>query len=132
MVPFEGSPVGEKVNIVRSKSREDETNQITKDLEQLLSRGIEPTDILILTNKTMSESSIKPIEKVSGVAFEWTGRKPNKKSKCIQVSNINNFKGLEAPVILVVDFLIADVETRPEYLYTQASRAKNILNIYLN
>jgi len=132
MVPFEGSPSGEKVNVVKSNSQEEETKKITTDLEKFLSRGIAPTDILILTNKPMSESSIKPIDIVSGVSFEWTGRKPNHKSKCIQVSNINNFKGLEASVVLVVDFLKDDVKIRAEYLYTQASRAKNILNIYLS
>ena len=132
MVPFEESPVGEKVNIVKSNSQEEETKQVTKDLEKLLSRGVEPTDILILTNKPMPKSSINPIQKVSGVGFEWTGRKPNHKSKRIQVSNINNFKGLEAPVVLIVDYSNTDVKKRSEYLYTQASRARNILNIYLS
>jgi len=131
MVPFEQSPVGEEVKVVTSHSQAEETEAVKTDIEKLLSRGVNPADILVLTNKPMPESSIKPIEKVGGVKFEWCGRKPNHRSKCIQTSNINNYKGLESPVVLIVDFAKEDVKAKPEYLYTQASRAKNILIVYL-
>ncbi len=131
MIPFESSPVGEKVAVVKTASKQDETEKVRIDLEKLLSRGIKPTDILILTNSTMPESSIKPLSKIGNIGLEWAGRKSNHRSKCIQISNINNFKGLEAPVVLIVDFLSSDVSSKSEHLYTQASRAKNILKIYL-
>jgi superfamily I DNA and RNA helicase len=51
-------------------------------------------------------------------------------SSAIQVTNIQNFKGLEADVLLVTGLGKSGYAEAPELLYTQASRARLLLKIY--
>ena len=88
--------------------------------------GLDPSDVVILTAKTIESSWIDQGKKYAGHELSCEGE-PGK----ILFTTIRKFKGLEAEVILIVDAqmsALTNLENR-RLLYTGSSRAKNLLNI---
>ena len=95
-------------------------------MKRVTDEGLNPSDIVILTAKTIESSWIDPSKKFAGVSLSCDGE-PDK----ILFTTIRKFKGLEAEAVLIVDAQMSAL-TVPEnrrLLYTGSSRAKNLLNI---
>ncbi|MDO4765090.1 MAG: ATP-binding domain-containing protein [Eubacteriales bacterium] len=112
---------------VRFYNRKDEEEKIVSDfIKCVLDEGLQPSDIVILTAKTVESSWIDPEKKYAGQKLSCKGE-----AEKILFTSIRKFKGLEAEAILIVDMQMSAL-TNPEdrrLLYTGASRAKNLLNI---
>lgn len=122
-------PVGEDIVIKKSSTIEEQTTLLQSTLRKLLDNSIPPGDIVILINSPMNESAIANLKKVGGTKIEWMRRSYRRDSRSIQVTNINNFKGLEAPVILILGYNIMEDKN---ILYTQISRANLLLYLFEN
>jgi hypothetical protein len=131
MVGFENSPAGQPVRFENSSSLKEESIRIRDCVESFLKEGVEPGKIVILINKSLAESSVSAIQKIGRYPVEWMGKTYRPDAPLIQVTNITNFKGLEADVILVTGIGKQEHTKVPEMLYTQASRARLLLSIYL-
>lgn len=131
MVPFERSPLGQPVAIHEVSGAREEKAKIAEDVKVLLKEGVPPGEIVILTNTPYRESELVTLDQIGTNPVEWMGRSYRRDSRAIQISNISSFKGLEASAVLLVGCTAADVQANPEILYTQASRAKSLLKIYL-
>lgn len=112
---------------VRFYNRKDEEEKIVSDfIKRVLDEGLQPSDIVILTAKTVESSWIDPEKKYAGQKLSCKGEDGK-----ILFTSIRKFKGLEAEAILIVDVQMSAL-TNPEnrrLLYTGASRAKNLLYI---
>lgn len=108
-------------------TKETELEKIVIDfVKRVTDEGLNPSDIVILTAKTIESSWIDPSKKFAGVSLSCDGE-PDK----ILFTTIRKFKGLEAEAVLIVDAQMSAL-TVPEnrrLLYTGSSRAKNLLNI---
>jgi AAA domain/Nuclease-related domain len=130
MVGFENSPAGHPVQFKTASSQKEETELIRNDIESFLKEGVDPGKIVILLNQPMAESAVSLIQQIGRYPVEWMGRTYRPDLARIQVTNIRNFKGLEADVLLVTGLGIHESVEAPELLYTQASRARLLLTIY--
>ncbi len=108
-------------------TKESELDKIVTDfVKRVTDEGLNPSDIVILTAKTIESSWIDPSKKYAGVSLSCDGE-PDK----ILFTTIRKFKGLESEAVLIVDAQMSAL-TVPEnrrLLYTGSSRAKNLLNI---
>ena len=104
-----------------------EQEKIVNDfIKRVLGEGLDLSDIVILTAKTVETSWIS-LEKTYAGQTLSCNQEPGK----ILFTTIRKFKGLEAEAILIVDAQMSAL-TNPEnrrLLYTGTSRAKNLLNI---
>jgi DNA helicase IV len=130
MVGFENSPAGQPVIFRDSSTLREQAETIKNDVASFLKEGVEPGKIVILINRPMAESAVSSIQKIGRHPVEWMGRTYRPDASAIQVTNIRNFKGLEADILLVVGVGEQASTKAPELLYTQASRARLLLTIY--
>ncbi|MDB4414038.1 NERD domain-containing protein/DEAD/DEAH box helicase [Akkermansiaceae bacterium] len=130
MVGFEKSPAGQPVLFKESSSPKEEAEMIKNDLASFLKEGVAPGEIVILINEPLADSAVSSIQKIGRYPVEWMGRTYRPDSSKIQVTDIRNFKGLEANVLLITGLGKRYSKEAPELLYTQASRACLLLTIY--
>ena len=108
-------------------STESEEEKILSDfIKQVIDEGLDVSDVVILTAKTIESSWIDLNKKYAGHELSC-----EVESGKILFTTIRKFKGLEAEAILILDVQMSAL-TNPEdrrLLYTGASRAKNLLNI---
>jgi hypothetical protein len=130
MVGFENSPAGQPVRFENSSNLKEESEIIGNYVESFLKEGVEPGKIVILINESLAESAVSSIQKIGRYPVEWMGKTYRPDAPLIQVTNIRNFKGLEADVILVTGIEKQEATEVPEILYTQASRARLLLTIH--
>lgn len=116
-----------EIPAARFYTREDEEEKIVSDfIKRVTDEGLDPSDVVILTAKTIESSWIDPGKKYAGQELSCEGEAGK-----ILFTTIRKFKGLEAEAILIVDAQMSAL-TNPEnrrLLYTGSSRAKNLLNI---
>lgn len=116
-----------EIPAARFYTRVDEEEKIVSDfIKRVLDEGLDPSDVVILSAKTIENSWIDPGRKYAGQELSCEGE-----SGKILFTTIRKFKGLEAEAILIVDAQMSAL-TNPEnrrLLYTGSSRAKNLLNI---
>lgn len=116
-----------EIPAARFYSTEAEIEKIVSDfLRRAADEGLDPSDIVILTAKTIESSWIDPNKKFADWELSCEGEHGK-----ILFTTIRKYKGLEAEAILIVDVQMSAL-TNPEnrrLLYTGTSRAKNLLNI---
>ena len=130
MKAFERSPEGQPVVIKTATDISEQVEFIRQDLDKMLRDGIEPGKIVILIDSPMAESAVSKIEQVGRCKLDWMGRTYRADSRNIQITNINNFKGLEADVVFIVSNSDHGEGSDILELYTQASRAKLLLRLF--
>lgn len=116
-----------EIPAARFYTREDEEEKIVSDfIKRVIDEGLDPSDVVILTAKTIESSWIDLGKKYAGQELSCEGAAGK-----ILFTTIRKFKGLEAEAILIVDAKMSALKN-PEnrrLLYTGSSRAKNLLNI---
>lgn len=115
---------GEKPTLYISKTKVEACERISKIIRQCTDRGLKRSDIVILTVKTEESSIFSDVASFGGYRVT---REPG--SPGILFTSSRKFKGLESPVIIIVDMddsVFLNEEAR-RVLYVGASRARNIL-----
>jgi superfamily I DNA/RNA helicase len=128
MTPNNLSPEGLSVVIREAEEQSVLRKQIEKDLRELLAKEeVQPSDIVILSKAPFEESILKPIQSINGIPLVSMGDRFDSRKKEIQYTTIRVFKGLEAPVVFVVDLIDVQSDDFAKVLYTSASRAQVLL-----
>jgi len=114
-----------------------EENQIDKlegIVKRLLAEGIEPGDIVVLGPRKLENSFLKNSESIGGLGVVELSRNiaSNLSTKTILYSTIHSYKGLESPVIILVDINYVAQEDPQALLYVGMSRARSLLCLLLN
>ena len=114
---------GLNVDIILHKQSDEQQDQLAELLQKLNKDGIPKNDIVILSPYTYQNSRIGELARRS-----ITDDVNNRKGK-ILFSTISSFKGLESPVVILVD--IEDIEKKNSsvLLYVGMSRAKSKLYV---
>lgn len=127
MLTMEGTPEGQPIKLKSFADNKEQIEYLDKEIISLLRKGIKPNQIVILTNNPPEGSSLKGIKTLGEKRLISTYDKEfGYDTECIAQSTINVFKGLEADVIFLLD---AQNIPNNNVLYTQASRAKQLLYI---
>ena len=116
------------------KSPDDFKNRIERKIKNLIKEGISIEDIVILSPRRLKSSILAEVKKISGFPLEDGSRdlKIMEKKKVIKFSTIHSFKGLERPVIIVVDIEEVRGDSPQSLLYVSMSRAKSLLILMIN
>ncbi len=130
MVAFEQSPDGQPVIVHSGETRSAQVATIRKNLEKLIKEDVPPGQIVILIDCPLKVSSVSQIDKIGKCRLSWMGRSYRSDSRDIQITTIESFKGLEADVVFVVLGEDSELNTRPQKLYAQISRARLLLHLY--
>ena len=129
---MQDTPEGEPVKLIKFKNDVEQLNKIKDEWLRLVEQeSINPDKIVLMFNALKRESCIGNTRKFGKYPIEAVDRgsgKPN--PKAVNYTTINTFKGLETDILFIID---TDKVTNPDYkvLYTQASRAKYLLYIFI-
>lgn len=128
MIPMEGTPEGQPIVYFSFNKNEQQIIELENQINKILENGVRPNQIIILTNNSDEGSSLKGVKTLGSKKLISTyDREYGRDLNCIAQTTINVFKGLEADVIFVLD---AQNINNENSLYTQASRAKQLLFIF--
>ncbi|MFD2891191.1 UvrD-helicase domain-containing protein [Flavobacterium chuncheonense] len=128
MIPMEGSPDGQPVKYIQFEDNEGQIAELDNQIHKLLNKGIRPNQIMVLTNNGENGSSLKGVKTLGDKRLITTfDREYGKDENCVAQTTINVFKGLEADVVFILD---AQNIPSKKNLYTQASRAKQLLYVF--
>jgi hypothetical protein len=125
------TPVGDEVRQIVYRNDTEQLNLIKEHWLQLVEEeGIRPDRIVVMFNSLKKDSCIGSTRKLGKYPIEAVDRHGRLNPKAVNYTGINTFKGLEADVVMIID---TDKVENPDYqvLYTQASRAKYLLYVFL-
>lgn len=125
------TPEGDEVRQVYYKNDVEQLNLIKDTWLHLVEKeGISPDRIVLMFNSLKKDSCIGSTRKLGKYPIEAVDRHGRMNPKAVNYTTINTFKGLEADVVFIID---TDKVENPDYkvLYTQASRAKYLLYIFV-
>jgi len=133
MVPYPNSPIGIDVIFRKVNGPIDEQKKVIEDIKNLVNENdVSAGDIIILSNLPKNDSCLSDCKKIGSHKLLSLGDRYDNRSKDIHYTSINTFKGLEADVILIIDTTSISQDDLANALYTQGSRARNLLYIYQN
>jgi len=107
----------------------DEKGALREAVKQLLHEGVRGGDITVLTPSSPQHSALKDGERLDNVRLSWTRHGERDVILC---STIHSFKGLESPVVILVEMAELNPSNRIEMLYVGMSRAKSHLIVILS
>jgi superfamily I DNA/RNA helicase len=121
---FGSAPFGEAiVNKEFSNLIELQKYLIEEVKELIQNQNLDSSQILFMLNTPKEESCISSLTKIGNMKMEAVDNKGRLQSNCINYTTINQFKGLEADVVFILD-ANKILNKKLEKLYTEASRAR--------
>ena len=113
--------------VIRTYRRErDQASHLQETLDHLLRDGVRQDDIVLLSAVRMSHSVANELQEYP-ISTERTERK-NK----LLFSTVHSFKGLESPVVILIDFDSIDYNQRKHLLYVGMTRARSALYVIMS
>ena len=115
------------------KNREHQLEQLSEVARQLLMEGMNPRDIVLLSDRTFTDSAASKLScatqkhgKVSAMEIR-KGAHPFVRDSMLGFATIQSFKGMESPVIILCDVEQVENDEPQALLYTGMSRARSLL-----
>ncbi len=129
-----GEEQGPPIEYEYWKNSRDLVNLLERKIKALIKDGVPVEDIVVLSPRRLQSSALADVEKISGFPLEDGSRDLSimKKKKIVKFSTIHSFKGLESPVIIVVDIEEVIGDRHQSLLYVSMSRAKSLLLLMAN
>ena len=116
---------GLPVNIFSWPDAQTEKRQVEKEIGRLVSQGLRPERILILSPHRRENSSLAGLTKIK----DWPLVDVTENKHGIKFSTIRAFKGLEADVVFLIGLKASKACTGAD-IYVGASRAKFLLYLF--
>jgi len=113
------------------RSKNHHIKELIKVMNRLLSEGVNPVDVIILTtvkNERSILNDLKYIANLKLIPYESKGIL----RKSIKYSTIHSFKGLEAKIIIILDIEDLDSSKARCLNYVGFSRAMTLLVVFMN
>lgn len=126
--------IGPPVDYRYYDSPQGQTQVLTNVLAQLLVDGVHPSDVIVLSRLTFVRSAAAAVDggdrfKLVEVGGPALGRT---RTPAIRFSTIQAFKGLESPVVVLVDVDGAEGDEAQSLLYVGMSRARSQLTVLVS
>lgn len=117
---------GLPVQTIKWKNQDEQKQLLEKEISRLISQGLSPDRITILSPYTKMKSCLGNIERIK----EWPIVDLKKESgPGIKYSTIRSFKGLEADIVFLIDVSNNFLVCSKEDIYVGSSRARYILYV---
>jgi hypothetical protein len=123
---------GPQIETIWYRDRADQRRSVSNCVRRLLSQGVRPNDIVVLSTKTLRHSCLSEgWEGDVGARLIDVAERQNGDEGAVGFSTIGAFKGLEADAVVLLDAVTTDPASR--YLtYVGASRARAVLTLLLD
>jgi hypothetical protein len=115
------------------KNREQELEKLAEVAQQLLTEGMSPRDIVLLSSRTFADSVAAKLacttQKHGEIHVEEIrkGAHPVAGDSTLGFATVQSFKGMESPVIILCDVDQVENDEPQALLYTGMSRARSLL-----
>ena len=127
-LPFRlGHEMGLPVEHRYWQTRADLLDKLTTITERLVKEQMPIEDVTILSPRRLEHSILAGVEFVSRFSLVDISRGITPGERALKFSTIHSFKGLESPVIIVVDIDQANLDQHQSLLYVAMSRARSLL-----
>nr|WP_240901296.1 NERD domain-containing protein [Thioalkalivibrio sp. XN279] len=127
---IEGAIDGPACKTVTYRDTSDFEQKITQEVERLLERDLDPTDIIILSSRRKSGSLLRNMSRLAGQPIvDLTEDVPN--GDHIAFCTIHAFKGLERKCVIAIDIQGLEDEAKALLHYAGLSRAQFLLTTFL-
>jgi len=112
----------------------DRPAQIEAAIEKLKSGGVDVADITILGTRKLANSSLASTPKMAGhpISDANSNSAPQSGDGHIVYSTAHGFKGLESPVVIVIDVDDVALDANQSLLYVAMSRARSSLSLFID
>jgi len=120
---------GPKVNIKRYKDDRDFLKEFKQELNSMLSCGITPSDIIVLSKRKLMNSLLSGVKELCNLKVVETPDINSIHTNCLNFFTIQSFKGLESKVVFLIDIDGFKTLEDRQLNYVGMSRAK--LQLYL-
>ena len=117
---------GQEVQFIAYGTKEEQTAHLKKQIAKLLSDGVKPRDIVVLSPGKLQESAAAGLENVHE---NW---KEAREKEGILFSTIENFQSMESPVVIVADCRKESLSTDARTMYIAMTRARGMLIVNLD
>lgn len=107
-------------------------NSIGSTIKRLDTNGIVVDDIVVLSPNRLENSSLASISEINGIPVVDCSRSLESPKGCLKFATIHAFKGLESPVVFVIDVDGIDDIASQSLMYVGMSRARGMLILMLN
>ncbi len=105
---------------------------VAKIVDRLTKEGIPIDDVVILSPRRLKNSELAGVGKISRFPLADISRGTADTHSVVKFSTIHSFKGLESPVVIVVDIDDVDEEEPQSLLYVAMSRARSLLILMIH
>ncbi len=131
--PFRlGDEIGLPVEYRYWKKPANLVDSLTNLVERLVKEQIPIGDVIILSPRRLENSSLADVERISRFPLVDISRGPADKRHALKFSTIHSFKGLESPVVIIIDINQVDSGEPQSLLYVAMSRAKSLLILMIS
>ena len=114
------------------KTASDLVRTLSATIRGLVSDGVSMDDIVILSPRRLENSALATTDHIDDVPLVDCSRSIDAARRCIKFSTIHSFKGLESPVVIIVDIDEVDEVRSQSLLYVGMSRARSLLILMLH
>lgn len=129
---FEKTPQGDEIIYKEFKNQIEEQKYLLDEIKSLTKdHNISTDQILILINSEKAESCLANTTKAGSLPIVSLERSGRMERNSINYTTINTFKGLESDIVFVLDVDKIPEKQKLEKLYTEASRARFKLYVFL-
>lgn len=126
--PFRlGDEVGLPVEHRYWKEPADLVHSLTTVVERLVKEQMPIEDVIILSPRRLENSGLAGVERISRYPLADVSRGYTESPHSLKFSTIHSFKGLESPVVIIVDIDQVDSDEPQSLLYVAMSRARSLL-----
>ena len=131
--PFRlGDEVGLPVEQRYWKKPADLVDSLTTVVERLVKEQMPIEDVMILSPRRLENSGLAGVETISRFSLVDVSRGMANAEHSLKFSTIHSFKGLESPVVIIVDIDRVDSDETRSLLYVAMSRARSLLILMIS
>jgi len=131
--PFRlGEEMGLPVEHRYWKTTADLMESLTNIVERLIKEEMPIEDIVILSPRRLQNSGLAGVERISRFPLVDISRGMATAQPSLKFSTVHSFKGLESPVVIIVDIDELDGVEPKSLLYVAMSRARSLLILMIS
>ena len=109
------------------KKPADLVKSLTGVVDRLANESTPIEDMVVLSPRRLENSGLAGVERISGFPVVDVSRRMTGVRHSLKFSTIHSFKGLESPVVIIVDIEQVDSDEQRSLLYVAMSRARSLL-----
>ena len=131
--PFRlGDEVGLPVEHRYWKNPADLVASLTAVVERLVKEQMPIEDVIVLSPRRLENSGLAGVDCISRFPLVDVSRGMANARRSLKFSTIHSFKGLESPVVIIVDIDQVDANEPQSLLYVAMSRARSLLILMIS